>query len=314
VRGGSADRRKGGARAVTSFDMCYPGNRVDPTAIISPGVQLGTGNVVGPYAVITGRTVIGDGNWIAPHACIGTPAEWRGKPLPVAWDGELGDGRVVIGDRNVIREFVTVNAGTEQATRVGDDCYLMARSHLGHDVIIEDGVTLATGAQLGGFSNVWSWAFLGLGCQVHQWGQIGPGAMVGMGAAAVHPVLPFRTVVGMPAKAIGGMPFIHWRNEQLPQGSTASRLKSFPTSRRAIGSWLPTLLAPAPTTPTEQSLPDSSAWSRPGITCSIGTNSTPGPASGPRSPANARLRWCKPAGWCSSPGRCSQPLRSAVMP
>jgi len=183
--------------------MCYPGNRVDPTAIISPGVQLGTGNVVGPYAVITGRTVIGDGNWIAPHACIGTPAEWRGKPLPVAWDGELGDGRVVIGDRNVIREFVTVNAGTEQATRVGDDCYLMARSHLGHDVIIEDGVTLATGAQLGGFSNVWSWAFLGLGCQVHQWGQIGPGAMVGMGAAAVHPVLPFRTVVGMPAKAIG---------------------------------------------------------------------------------------------------------------
>ncbi|HEX7160535.1 MAG TPA: UDP-N-acetylglucosamine acyltransferase [Trebonia sp.] len=179
------------------------GNRIDPTAVIGEGVRIGANNTIGPYAVIVGDTSIGDGNWIAPHAVIGTPAEWRDKPLPAGWDGDAGEGRVVVGDRNVIREFVTVSAGVEQATRIGDDCYLMARSHLGHDVVIEDGVTLATAAQLGGFSNVWSWAFLGLGCQVHQWGQIGPGAMVGMGAAVVHPVPPFRTVVGMPAKPIG---------------------------------------------------------------------------------------------------------------
>jgi UDP-N-acetylglucosamine acyltransferase len=191
---------------MTNFFAYYPSssdNRIDPTAIIGPGVELGTGNVIGPYSVIVGKTRIGDNNWIGPHVSIGTPAEWRGHPLPVGWDGEIGDGRVEIGDGNVVREFATINAGVEQATRLGNDCYLMARSHVGHDATLQDGVTLSTAAQLGGFTTVWQWANLGLGSQVHQWGQIGPGAMVGMGAVVLHPVEAFMTVVGVPAAQIG---------------------------------------------------------------------------------------------------------------
>lgn len=177
-------------------------NRVHPTAIIGPGVELGTDNVIGPYAVIVGPCRIGDGNWIGPMASIGTPAEYRGGPHPAGWDGELEGGGVVIGNRNIIRENVTINQGLHDPTRLGNDCYLLARSHLGHDVVVDDMVTLSDSAQIGGHTRVWSWANVGLGAVVHQRSEIGPGAMVGMGAVVLKEVAPFRTVVGNPARVI----------------------------------------------------------------------------------------------------------------
>lgn len=175
-------------------------NRIHPTAIIGAGVELGDDNVIGPYTVIVGPTRIGGGNWIGPHVSIGTPAEYRGGSHPVGWEGEVDGAGVRIGDRSIIREFVTINQGTHETTVVGDDCYLLARSHVGHDCVLDRSVTLADTVQLGGHTHVWSWANIGMSTVVHQRGQIGPGAMIGMGSAVRKPVAPFTIAVGNPAR------------------------------------------------------------------------------------------------------------------
>jgi UDP-N-acetylglucosamine acyltransferase len=178
-------------------------NRIHPTALIGAGVELGDDNVVGPYTVIVGPARIGDGNWIGPHVSIGGPAEYRGGPHPVAWEGELDGAGVVIGDRNIFREFVTVQQGMHEATTLGDDCYLLARSHVGHDCQVHDVVTLTGAVVLGGHAHVGSWANIGLGTVVHQRSQVGPGAMVGMGSAVRKDIPPFTIAVGNPARVTG---------------------------------------------------------------------------------------------------------------
>lgn len=176
------------------------GNRIHPTAVVGPGVELGDGNVVGPFTVLVGPCRIGDRNWIGPHVTIGTPAEHRDGPHPACWDGEQAGAGVLIGDRNRIREYVSIHQGIRRPTRIGDDCYLLARSHAGHDVRIDDDVTLACAAQLGGHTHVWSHATVGMGALVHQRGRIGPGAMVAMGAAVRGDVPAFAVSVGDPAR------------------------------------------------------------------------------------------------------------------
>lgn len=178
-------------------------NKIHPTAIIGAGVELGDDNIVGPYSVIVGPCRIGDGNWIGPHVVIGTPAEYRGGPHPTGWDGELDGAGVTIGNHNTFREFVTVHQGTQEATRIADRCYLLARSHVGHDSVLDDEVTLGGGVILGGHTHLWPWANLGLGTVVHQRCQIGPGAMVGMGSAVRRTVEAFTITVGNPARTTG---------------------------------------------------------------------------------------------------------------
>lgn len=179
------------------------GNRIHPTAVIGDGVEFGDGNVVGPYSVILGPSRLGERNWIGPHVVIGTPAEYRTGPHPVGWEGESDGAGVAIGDDNVIREFVTVNQGTQETTRVGTGCYILARSHIGHDCVVDDGVTLSDAVQLGGHTHVWSWANIGMGTVVHQRCQVGPGAMVGMGSAVRQTVEAFTITVGNPARTSG---------------------------------------------------------------------------------------------------------------
>lgn len=184
-------------------------NRIHPTAVVADGVHLGAHNVIGPYAVILGPTSIGDGNWIGPHVTIGTPGEDRGGPHPVAWeDAPVGapevDGHGVrIGHRNRIREYVSVHQGTQRPSTIGDDCYLLRGSHVGHDCLVGDWVTLACDVLLGGHTHVWSLANLGMGTVVHQHGRIGPGAMVGMGSYVRTDVGAFTISVGNPARVSG---------------------------------------------------------------------------------------------------------------
>ncbi len=177
-------------------------NRIHPTAIIGDGVELGEGNVIGPYTVIVGPCRVGSGNWIGPHVSIGGPAEYRGGMHPAGWDGELGLHGVEIGDRNIIREFASVNGGVAGPTSIGAECYLMSGSHLGHDSILEDGVTVTSAVQIAGHCRIWGGANLGMGTVVHQRAQVGPGAMVGMQAAVRKDVAAFTVTVGDPARAV----------------------------------------------------------------------------------------------------------------
>lgn len=178
-------------------------NRIHPTAIVGTGVELGDNNVIGPYTTILGPCQIGDNNWIASHVAIGGPAEVRGGEHPVAWDGEVAGAGVRIGSGTTIREFVTISQGTHEVTTVGDDAYLLTRSHVGHDCVLGAAVTLACTAQLGGHTIVGSWANIGMSTVVHQRSKVGPGAMVGMGSALRRDVAPFTITLGNPARTTG---------------------------------------------------------------------------------------------------------------
>lgn len=183
-------------------------NRIHPTAIISSSVELGDGNVIGPNVVITGKTVIGDENWIGPGTAIGVTGDILGTPgtsSPAFWEQDYvpDEYGVVIGNQNVIKEYVTLHAGSHRHTEVGNSCYLMPRSHLGHDCWIGDNVLLSPNAQIAGHVSIGSRAVVGMGALVHQFSNIGPVSMVGMGCCVRGTVEPCRTVVGEPHKVTG---------------------------------------------------------------------------------------------------------------
>jgi UDP-N-acetylglucosamine acyltransferase len=170
-------------------------NEIHPTAIIGPDVVMGSGNWVGPYCYITGLTEIGDNNRFEAYVSIGTPAEHREH-----FEDE-GAG-VVIGSGCVLREFTTVNCGTENKTYLGDGVIMLRGSHVGHDSIIDDHVQLSCNVLIGGHSEVGEGANFGLGSMCHQHSLIGAYAFIGMNSCVTKSteVQPGNIYVGNPAK------------------------------------------------------------------------------------------------------------------
>ncbi len=188
---------------------------VHATAIVSPGARLGHDVSIGPYVVVEEGTVIGDGCEVRAHAVVrrGTRlgegnrvhegAVLGGEPQDLSFRGhETG---VVIGDRNVIREGVTIHRSTKEggATVVGSDCFLMAYVHVAHDNRIADRAILANNVMLAGHVELGERAFLGGGAGVHQFCRVGRLAMVGGLAKVVQDCLPFVITDGHPARARG---------------------------------------------------------------------------------------------------------------
>ena len=173
-------------------------NQIHATAIVSPGVKLGTGNMIGPYCYICPGTRIGDNNTFTSHVCIGTPGQYRDR---------MCKGGVEIGSRNTFREFSQVHAAMDpgKLTIIGNDGYFMASAHIAHDCVIEDGVTLCNNATLGGDVRIMQGATLGFGAIVHQRQVVGSYSMLGMGCivpkgAAIE---PGEKYAGNPATHIG---------------------------------------------------------------------------------------------------------------
>ncbi|WP_114423699.1 UDP-N-acetylglucosamine acyltransferase [Nocardioides houyundeii] len=175
-------------------------NRIHPTAILGPEVELGQGNTIGPYVVISGPVRIGDDNFFSPHVSIGAAADVRGHHLDPGWEEPTRDSGVVIGSRNVFKEFSSVTQGWAHETRVGDDAFLMGKAHVSHDCTLGNGVTLAHTAVLAGHVTVGDGANLGLGTVVHQRAWIGAGAMVGMQSAVRADLPPYAVSLGVPAR------------------------------------------------------------------------------------------------------------------
>ena len=173
-------------------------NIVHQTAVIGDRVEIGRGNYIGPYCVIYDDVVIGDNNRFENHVSVGSPAEKRGFFGPSDGCG------VVIGNGNILREFVTVNAGTRRKTRMGDSCIMLRGSHLSHDTVIEDGANISCVAMIGGESYVMTGANLGLGAILHQFSVVGSYAMIGMGAVCTKTlgIVPGGVFVGNPAKLL----------------------------------------------------------------------------------------------------------------
>ena len=176
---------------------------VSPLAYIDPKARLGEGVVVEPFAYIAGDVEIGAGTWIGPHASIfdgariGTEckifpgASVAGIPQDLKFVGEYSTAQ--IGDRTTIRECATVNRGTASrgVTRVGDDCLLMAYSHVAHDCLLNNRIILGNAVQLAGEVEIDDYAILSGGCLVHQFTRIGKHVMVQGGSRVTKDVPPY---------------------------------------------------------------------------------------------------------------------------
>ncbi len=174
------------------------GVTVGPFSVIGPGVTIGRGTVIGSHAVIKGLTTIGEENHIFQFTSIGE------DPQDKKYVGE--PTHLEIGDRNVIREFASLNRGTiqdEATTRVGNDNLLMAYIHLAHDSQVGNHCILANAASLGGHVQIGDWAILGGFTIVHQFCRIGAHSFSAMGSVVAQDIPPYVTVGGHPAKPHG---------------------------------------------------------------------------------------------------------------
>ena len=171
---------------------------VGPYAVVGPQVCIGAGTTVGAHAVIEGCTTIGRDNRIFQFASLGAAPQdkkYAGEPT-----------RLRIGERNTIREFVTINCGTVQdrgETTIGDDNWIMAYVHVAHDCVVGRNVVFANSTNLAGHVEVGDWAVLGGFTGVHQFCKIGAHVMAGVGSVILHDVPPFVMCSGNTAAAHG---------------------------------------------------------------------------------------------------------------
>ncbi len=188
---------------------------VHSTAIVSPGAQLGSDVKVGPYVIIEENTEIGDGTLIGSHALVASGAR-IGKNVRIHHGAVVGtipqdlkfggeDSLLYVGDNTTIREYATLNRGTEWRgfTKVGADCLLMAYSHVAHDCLIGDHVIMANSVNLAGHVEINEWAIIGGVVPVHQFVKIGAHAMIGGGYRVPMDVCPYALCAGYPLKVAG---------------------------------------------------------------------------------------------------------------
>jgi UDP-N-acetylglucosamine acyltransferase len=176
-----------------------PGAAVDPTAEVGAYAYIGPEARIGPrcrihhHATVEGRTRMGAGNEVFPYACIG------GRTQDKKWTGDSAP--VEIGERNIFREFCTVHPATfaNRATVIGSDNLFCAYAHIGHESHVGNHTVFSNNATLGGHVTVGDRAVIGGLTAVHQFCQIGAGAMVGGCCKVLQDVMPWMLVEGYPA-------------------------------------------------------------------------------------------------------------------
>jgi len=189
---------------------------VGPYTVIGPHVKIAAGTTVGPHVVIEGHTTIGRDNRIFQFGSIGAANQdkkYRGEPT-----------ELVIGDRNTIREFVTLHVGTVQdkaVTRIGDDNWIMAYTHIAHDCVVGSHTTLANNATLAGHVELGDWVTIGGLTGIHQFVKVGAHAMVGFASAVSQDVPPFMLVDGNPL-AVRGINAVGLRRRDFSEARIAA--------------------------------------------------------------------------------------------
>jgi UDP-N-acetylglucosamine acyltransferase len=175
-----------------------PDVEVGPFCYIGPEVVIGPGTVLHNSVTVVGRTRVGARNVLYPNVCIGTPPQdvtYRNEPT-----------QAVLGDDNVLREYVTVHRGTtkeNQVTQVGSRCYFMACSHVAHDSVVGDEVIFGNNVLIGGHVHVEWRANINGGAAVHPFTTIGRLAYVGGLTRIVQDVPPYMIVEGHPSRVRG---------------------------------------------------------------------------------------------------------------
>lgn len=206
----------------------HPAAVIEPGAVIGPECEIGPFCVIGPavrlgravrlqsHVVIAGDTEIGDETSIFPFASLGQ------IPQDLKFKGEKT--RLVIGARNRIREYVTMNAGTEGGggvTRVGDDGLFMANCHVAHDVTIGDRVILVNSVAVAGHCHLEDDVIVGGLSGVHQWVRIGRGAIIGALSMVTSDVIPHALVAG-PRAGLEGLNLVGLKRRGTPRAEISA--------------------------------------------------------------------------------------------
>ena len=165
--------------------------KIGPYSVIGPNVEIGEGTVIQSHVNISGDTKIGLNNKIYPFASIGN------DPQDLKFKGEKT--KLEIGDNNKIREYVTINPGTEGGgglTKVGNNCLFMVSAHIAHDCLVGNNVILANNVPLGGHAHIEDNAIIGGNSAVQQFTRVGKFAMIGGMCGVVRDVIPYGIAHG----------------------------------------------------------------------------------------------------------------------
>lgn len=171
---------------------------VGPYSVIGPGVKIGKGSKIHSHVAIQGRTTLGEHNTVFPFATVGS------APQDLKYRGEPSE--LIIGDRNTVREYVSLNPGTTgggMVTRVGDQNLLMMYCHIAHDCTVGSCNVIANGATLGGHVVIEDFVIVGGLVGIHQFVRIGTGAILGAGSMVSKDVPPFCNATGDRARLRG---------------------------------------------------------------------------------------------------------------
>jgi UDP-N-acetylglucosamine acyltransferase len=214
---------------------------IHPTAVIDPGAQIAEGVDIGPYSVIENKVSIGEGTWIGPHVVIreGTHIGKRCQIFQFASIGEAPQAffyrgektSLLIGDQNIIREFVTLHRGTIKGggrTVIGNDNFFMAYSHVAHDCQIGNQVVLSNGATLAGHILIEDYAIIGGLSAIHQFCRVGTHALISGLTGVPLDIPPYMMAAGSRAKLYGlnavGLKRRHFPEEVLKALKKAYRI------------------------------------------------------------------------------------------
>jgi UDP-N-acetylglucosamine acyltransferase len=190
--------------------------RIHPSALIAPGARIAADVEIGAYSIVGAQVEIGEGSWIGAHVVLDGRmrigrrnkvfhfASLGAPPQDKKYAGE--DTSVEIGEGNTIREYVTINRGTAQdvgVTRLGDDNWLMAYSHIAHDCQVGSHTIFANCTQLAGHVTVEDWVILGGFTGVHQHVRVGAHSFTGIGTHLTQDLPPYVTAAGEEGKPFG---------------------------------------------------------------------------------------------------------------
>jgi len=171
-------------------------NKIHPTAIIGNNVKLGSNNTIGAYTIIEGFVEIGDSNTISSHVVIGCSATDTKKT-----DNNFENSKVIIGNRNEIREFCIIEQPCyENLTIIRDDVFIMQGAHISHDSLIDSHAVVTNTSVIAGIVKVLKGANIAMGCTINQYTVIGHYSIVATGSACMKNVKPFSRYI--PNKSI----------------------------------------------------------------------------------------------------------------
>ncbi len=209
--------------SISSKAQIGQNNNFGVGVVIKENVKLGDNNYIGDYVIVEGNVDIGSGNYIYNHVAIGgLPQHSQTKYEIRESERSKIQGRISIGNENIIREFTTVHLPTLSVTRISNNCYIMAHNHIAHDVYLDDKVIMANSCDTGGHARLLRGANLGKAVQIHPRTVIGQYCMIGIGTVVVKNVLPGVTVVGNPAR------YLHINSVGLARNSfSEAQIKEF---------------------------------------------------------------------------------------